>query len=208
VIIHCIHAWESNQKKKHSIEFETRFEIETRIIIIEVPLIHPMQKLSGNTQNHQCHTHKAGRQAGRCYRIDNMVVKREIISVKYCNYYHECNIKENESWVGGQLWNHISKQIINGHFIFPIILYSNKSKKANIIRYDRTKKFPQKLFFCKSFPSLTFQSQSIMVVSLHLYHGDTHTHTHLWLKHESLRHINQVKFKIFFTQLMLNSRYR
>jgi hypothetical protein len=48
-------------KKKHSIEFETRFEIETRIIIIEVPLIHPMQKLSGNTQNHQCHTHKAGR---------------------------------------------------------------------------------------------------------------------------------------------------
>jgi len=130
--------------------------------------------------------------------------------VKYCNYYHECNIKENESWVGGQLWNHISKQIINGHFIFPIILYSNKSKKANIIRYDRAKKFPQRNFsFCKSFPSLTYQSQSIMVVSLHyIMVTHTHTHTHLWLKHESLGHIKQVKFKIFFTQLMLNSRYR
>ena len=112
----------SNHKEKHSIEFETRFEIETRIIIIKVLLIHPIQKLSGNTHNHQCHTHKVGRQAGRCYRIDNMLVKREVNIVKYCNYYHECNIKENERcfiWVGGQLWNHISKQIINGHFIFP-----------------------------------------------------------------------------------------
>ena len=135
-----------------------------------------------------------------------MVVQREIISVKYCNYYHECNIKENESWVGGQLWNHISKQIINGHFIFPIILYSNKSKKANIIRYDRAKKFPQKLFFLQIFP-FAYISVSIDYGSeLTLYHGDTHTH--LWLKHESLGHIKQVKFKIFFTQLMLNSRYR
>jgi hypothetical protein len=150
-----------------------------------------MQKLSGNTQNHQCHTHKAGRQAGRCYRIDNMVVKREIIRVKYCNYYHECNIKENEScfiWVGGQLWNHISKQIINGHFIFPIILYSNKSKKANIIRYDRAKKFPQKLFFLQIFP-FAYISVSIDYVcyrkSIELCSEltliswwYTHTHTH------------------------------
>lgn len=42
----------SNHKEKHSIEFETRFEIETRIIIIKVLLIHPIQKLSGNTHNH------------------------------------------------------------------------------------------------------------------------------------------------------------
>lgn len=62
---YTLHMPRSPTRKKHSIEFETRFEIETRIIIIKVPLIHPMQKLSGNTQNHQCHTHKVGRQAGR-----------------------------------------------------------------------------------------------------------------------------------------------
>jgi hypothetical protein len=77
--------------------------------------------------------------------------------------------------------------------------------------------FLRNFSFCKSFPSLTYRSQSIMyaigsqlnlVVSLHLYHADTHTHTHTLVAQTWITRINQVKFKIFFTQLMLNSRYR
>jgi hypothetical protein len=131
------------------------------------------------------------------------------------------NIKENESffiWVGGQLWNHISKQIINGHFIFPIILYSNKSEKAIITRYDRADEFPQKLFFLQIFP-FAYISVSIDYVCYRkstefgceftlISCWYTHTHTHTLVAQTWITRINQVKFKIFFTQLMLNSRYR
>lgn len=96
-----------------------------------------------------------------------------------------------------------------GTSFFQLSCTQTNQRKQISFAMTVQKNFLRNFSFCKSFPSLTYQSQSIMVVSLHyIMVTHTHTHTHLWLKHESLGHIKQVKFKIFFTQLMLNSRYR
>ena len=74
-----------------------------------------------------------------------------------------------------------------GTSFFQLSCTQTNQRKQISFAMTVQKNFLRNFSFCKSFPSPTYRSQSIMyaiesqlnyVVSLHLYHGDTHTHTH------------------------------